>query len=666
MSDTDKLVDYLKQIVAFHKADKSKGRNRHQLPDFDEEPSGEDKTDSIKYRHKEMRQELEHQAMEHELQRHNEYLSLMRKACRAFNNHPLFAVYQFQPADLDVVAEIYHQTAADFDTDARAREIIKMSPYLDDDLNSRVEFISSLVEREILSFAHSHTTDFRRNVHMVIDSCFMLNCFLLNLLMGRNPIQEANEFLSNHLGISHVPFKTISKAMKIHFFAYSELRTEQHEQDGFYYGRTVNELMDIILLHIHNLPKEHPLHTFIGLHKLSDFDLKCLLIIYFYKAELEHDLENGSLANLLSSDADEYERHDSAIRQSRLIDEGLIEVHKFFHNTSVLNITDQGVAELEIQVKQKLSQPEAKLEALLQSSKMLSQLQTSQTLKQLILPQETMDLISSTIHRLKYPQQYDLSHWGLLSPSLSSDNEALKGCNILLHGHPGTGKTFIAGVMANELRRPLLQVNANNIRDCYYGNTEKQARKLFTQMRKIIKEVQPAPVFLLNEGDQLIHKRKTEGDQSCDSTENAIQSIFLEEMETFPGILIVTTNLVGNMDIAMSRRFHYKLELRLPDQLCREKLWRLHLPATIPGSAEIDVPQLTARYCFSGGQIRIVVQNACYQAMMRGADARLLPTDLIQYAQMENYNSFELSSPSNPSPIGFCLSKKEAFHESTN
>lgn len=160
-------------------------------------------------------------------------------------------------------------------------------------------------------------------------------------------------------------------------------------------------------------------------------------------------------------------------------------------------------------------------------------------------------------------------------------------------------------------------------------------------MREIIKSVSPAPVFLLNEGDQLIHSRSTGKNGSADSAENTIQSIFLEELETFPGILIVTTNLVENMDIAMSRRFHYKLELCMPDRESQEKLWRLHLPASIPGAGEIDTIYLANEFCLTGGEIRIIVQNACYQAMMRGEQGKLMLDDLYKFALIEANGSFE-------------------------
>jgi SpoVK/Ycf46/Vps4 family AAA+-type ATPase len=197
-------------------------------------------------------------------------------------------------------------------------------------------------------------------------------------------------------------------------------------------------------------------------------------------------------------------------------------------------------------------------------------------------------------------------------------------------------------VLAKELDRPLIMINANNIREMFYGSTEKRARALFREMRLITKEANP--VFLLNEGDQLIHKRGGDMERSADATENAIQSIFLEEMETFPGILVVTSNLVQNLDPAMSRRFHYKLEIPAPDQTCRLKLWKLHLPATIPGAADLDLESLAGEFPFTGGQIRIVVQNACHAAFSRGSQAKLTRDDLYRYSLLEFGSSFETQS----------------------
>jgi SpoVK/Ycf46/Vps4 family AAA+-type ATPase len=174
--------------------------------------------------------------------------------------------------------------------------------------------------------------------------------------------------------------------------------------------------------------------------------------------------------------------------------------------------------------------------------------------------------------------------------------------NILLYGMPGTGKTFAAGSIANSLGRELVQIDAPQLKSHYYGDSQQIVKDCFQKMRKMSKCENP-PVFLLNEADQLIHTRLDLG-QSCASTENAIQNIILEELETFPGIFLATTNLLENIDEAFFRRFNYKIEFPLPDADCRRQLWKLHLPETIPGAKYIDIDFLAETYLLTGGQIK--------------------------------------------------------------
>jgi len=142
-------------------------------------------------------------------------------------------------------------------------------------------------------------------------------------------------------------------------------------------------------------------------------------------------------------------------------------------------------------------------------------------------------------------------------------------------------------------------------------------------------------VFLLNEADQLIHKRIA-STSTCSTIENSIQSIILEELETFPGILILTTNLESNLDEAFFRRFDLKFKFKQPDLDSRMKLWRLYLKKEIPGSSDIDVEWLANRYQFTGAQIALVVRNACIEAIARnGKSKRLYLQDLLKYADLE-------------------------------
>jgi SpoVK/Ycf46/Vps4 family AAA+-type ATPase len=56
---------------------------------------------------------------------------------------------------------------------------------------------------------------------------------------------------------------------------------------------------------------------------------------------------------------------------------------------------------------------------------------------------------------------------------------------------------------------------------------------------------------------------------SNDAFANQAQTELLEQLEKFDGILIATTNLLGNIDTAFHRRFLFKTEIHAPDEMSR-------------------------------------------------------------------------------------------------
>ena len=79
----------------------------------------------------------------------------------------------------------------------------------------------------------------------------------------------------------------------------------------------------------------------------------------------------------------------------------------------------------------------------------------------------------------------------------------------------------------------------------------------------------------------------------------------------FEGILIATTNLLENIDVAFSRRFNYKIEFKRPNKAQRTRLWKQMLPENAPYEENFDVEKLS-KYDLSGGQINLIVKNCAY------------------------------------------------------
>ena len=112
----------------------------------------------------------------------------------------------------------------------------------------------------------------------------------------------------------------------------------------------------------------------------------------------------------------------------------------------------------------------------------------------------------------------------------------------------------------------------------YVGESEKNVRKIFDDFKELSKKAKVDPILLLNEADQFLSSRTQGPGSSADKMHNQMQNIFLEQIEKFEGILIATTNLLGNIDKAFSRRFNHKIEFKKPGRKQRLRLWQFMLP----------------------------------------------------------------------------------------
>lgn len=177
--------------------------------------------------------------------------------------------------------------------------------------------------------------------------------------------------------------------------------------------------------------------------------------------------------------------------------------------------------------------------------------------------------------------------------------EGLSGAvNILLHGAPGTGKTELALQLARESGRDIYIVDVAKLNDGMIGTGEREVRELFAKFRHLHITAERAPILLFNEADGIIGKR-LQAERASDKDENAIQSVLLQELESFEGIFIATTNLIGNIDEAFDRRFLFKVEFRKPSPMTAAKIWQ----ARIPELNYEEAIALGKEFSFSGGQI---------------------------------------------------------------
>ena len=65
---------------------------------------------------------------------------------------------------------------------------------------------------------------------------------------------------------------------------------------------------------------------------------------------------------------------------------------------------------------------------------------------------------------------------------------------------------------------------------------------------------------------------------------------WLQELDSFDGILVFTTNHADHIDPALERRIQFRLEFQPPTAAVRKQIWEnLFRKAPIPGHEELDL-----------------------------------------------------------------------------
>ncbi|KAI9652430.1 MAG: hypothetical protein M1831_006773 [Alyxoria varia] len=136
------------------------------------------------------------------------------------------------------------------------------------------------------------------------------------------------------------------------------------------------------------------------------------------------------------------------------------------------------------------------------------------------------------------------------------------GLIMLLHGGPGTGKTFTAESVAELAEKPLYRVTCGDI-----GTNPEGVEKYLESVLHLGKIWDC--VVLLDEAEVFLEQRSL-----ADLQRNALVSVFLRVIEYYDGILILTSNRVGTFDEAFKSRIQLALHYENLGPAQRRKVWR--------------------------------------------------------------------------------------------
>jgi histone H3/H4 len=184
------------------------------------------------------------------------------------------------------------------------------------------------------------------------------------------------------------------------------------------------------------------------------------------------------------------------------------------------------------------------------------------------------------------------------------------GVRALFTGPSGTGKTLAARILAAELGMDLYRVDLAAVINKYIGETEKNLHKVLSRAEAL------DVVLLLDEGDALLGTR-TEVRNANDRYANLETNYLLQRLETYEGIVLVTTNLGENIDSAFQRRMDVVVPFFAPRPEERRQILDLHLPADHLVEPEL-LERISVACALNGGQLRNAALHASLFAVSEG------------------------------------------------
>jgi len=122
------------------------------------------------------------------------------------------------------------------------------------------------------------------------------------------------------------------------------------------------------------------------------------------------------------------------------------------------------------------------------------------------------------------------------------------GYRTLFSGPPGTGKTLAATVLGQSTGREVYRIDLSKVLSNYIGETEKNLSRVFDAAEK------NGWILFFDEADALFAQRPEVSSRN-DRYANQEVAYLLQRIETYPGVAILSINLISGIDEGFLRRF---------------------------------------------------------------------------------------------------------------
>lgn len=159
-----------------------------------------------------------------------------------------------------------------------------------------------------------------------------------------------------------------------------------------------------------------------------------------------------------------------------------------------------------------------------------------------VLNEKTQDALQQAFAVMK--QHETIHNWGI-------HKLTKPGCCVLFHGGSGQGKTASARFFGTLLGKDVYELAIEGISSKWVGESIQRFEQFFIQAEL------NNWIVVINEADSLFGRRSDHGagDQQASRYADQDVSYLIQRMESFAGLLILTTNMRTNLDLAFQRRF---------------------------------------------------------------------------------------------------------------
>jgi SpoVK/Ycf46/Vps4 family AAA+-type ATPase len=144
----------------------------------------------------------------------------------------------------------------------------------------------------------------------------------------------------------------------------------------------------------------------------------------------------------------------------------------------------------------------------------------------------------------------------------------------------------------------------------WVGETEKNLARVFDMAES------KDWILFFDEADVLFGKR-TDTKSSQERYANQEVAYLLQRTEDYPGVVILASNLRGNIDEAFARRFQSILYFPIPKPKERIKLWKKYFSGPFNLEGSIDFKKISTEYEITGGGIINVLKYCAIKSFSR-------------------------------------------------